>query len=141
MASLIDSVRTFLCGCPYLKDGVFHVDYMGTNPTEYSVDTLPADPVIKKYVDGSSIRQFVFAFGSVEPYGSDVDNNLANSTFYEDFAAWVDKKNKNREFPPLEADKTPIELQAQGAGFLVENLENAARYQVQCRFVYLQKGV
>ena len=141
MAALIDSVRTFLCGCPYLKDGVFNVDYLGGNPTEYSVDTLPADPVIKKYVDGSSVRQFVFAFGSVEPYGSDVDNNLANSTFYEDFAAWIDEKNRSKEFPVLDEDKTPIEIQAQGSGYLLENTENAARYQVQCRLVYNQKGV
>lgn len=141
MASLMDSVRTFLCGCPYLKDGVFNVDYLSGTPTEYSIDSLPVDPIIKKYVDGSSVRQFVFAFGSVEPYGSDVDNNLANSTFYEDFAAWVDQKNKNKEFPSLGTGKTPMEIQAQGAGYLTENTENAARYQVQCRLVYQQKGV
>ena len=141
MESLIDSVRTFLCGCPYLKGGAFHVDYLGANPTEYSVDTLPADPVIKKYVDGSSVRQFVFAFGSVESYGSDVDTNLGNSGFYEKFCAWVDEKNRSKEFPVLDEDKTPIEIQAQGAGYLLENTENAARYQVQCRLVYQQKGV
>ena len=141
MAGLMDSVRTFLCGCPYLKDGVFNVDYLSGNPTEYSIDSLPVDPIIKKYVDGSSVRQFVFAFGSVEPYGSDVDTNLANSTFYEDFAAWVDQKNKNQELPALGVDKTPMEIQAQGAGYLTENTENAARYQVQCRLVYQQKGV
>lgn len=140
MESLTDSVRTFLLGCPYLKDGVFNVDYLGTSPTEYTVDTIPSDNIIKQYVDGSSVRQFVFAFGSVEPYGSDVDNNLANSTFYEDFAAWMDEKSRNREFPDLGADKSAIEIKAQGAGYVVENTENAARYQVQCRLVYTQKG-
>jgi len=140
LESLIDSVRTFLLGCPYLKDGVFNVDYLGGSPTEYTVDTIPADNIIKQYVDGSSVRQFVFAFGSVEPYGSDVDNNLANSTFYEDFAAWMDEKSRNREFPDLGADKSVIEIKAQGAGYVVENTENAARYQVQCRLVYTQKG-
>ena len=140
MESLIDSVRTFLLGCPYLKDGVFNVDYLGGSPTEYTVDTIPADNIIKQYVDGSSVRQFVFAFGSVEPYGSDVDNNLANSTFYEDFAAWMDEKSRNREFPDLGADKSVIEIKAQGAGYVVENTENAARYQVQCRLIYTQKG-
>ncbi|WMI81944.1 hypothetical protein [Anaerotignum sp. MB30-C6] len=140
MESLIDSVRTFLLGCPYLKDGVFNVDYLGGNPTEYTVDTIPADNIIKQYVDGSSVRQFVFAFGSVELYGSDVDNNLANSTFYEDFAAWMDEKSRNRELPNIGADKSAIEIKAQGAGYVVENTENAARYQVQCRLIYTQKG-
>lgn len=140
MAGLMDSVRTFLCGCPYLKDGVFNVDYLGSNPTEYSIDSLPVDPIIKKYVDGSSVRQFVFAFSSVENYGADVDNNLANSGFYENFSSWVDEKNSNKEFPTLEDGKTPIEIQAQGAGYLTENTENAAIYQVQCRLVYMQKG-
>lgn len=140
MESLIDSVRKFLLGCPYLKEGVFNVDYLGGSPTEYTVDTIPSDNIIKQYVDGSSVRQFVFAFGSVEPYGSDVDNNLANSTFYEDFATWMDEKSRNREFPDLGADKSVIEIKAQGAGYVVENTENTARYQVQCRLVYTQKG-
>ncbi len=129
-----------MLGCPLLKDGVLNVDYLGLDPTEYSVDTLPADPIIKEYIDGSSVRQFVFAFGSVENYGSDVDNNLANSGFYEDFAAWMEQKSTSKEFPTLETGKTPIEIKAQGAGYLIENTENAARYQVQCRLVYTQKG-
>ena len=137
---LIHSVREFLLDCPFLKDGVLNVDYLGIKPTEYSVDTLPADSIIKQYVDGSSIRQFVFAFGSVEPYGSDVDVNLANSGFYEEFAAWMEQKSRNKEFPDLDEGKTPIEITAQGAGYIVESTENAARYQVQCRLVYMQKG-
>jgi hypothetical protein len=141
LENLIDSIRRFLLDCPLLKDGVLNVDYLGIAPTEYSVDTLPADPILKEYIDGSSVRQFVFAFGSVEEYGSDVDTNLANSSFYEDFAAWMEQKSRNKEFPLLGGNKTPIEIKAQGSGYLVENTENAARYQVQCRLVYTQKGV
>lgn len=140
MENLIDRVRMFLIDCPLLKDGVMNVDYLGIAPTGYSVDTLPADPILKEYIDGSSIRQFVFAFGSAAKCGLDVGIKLVNSSFYGDFAAWMERKSENEEFPAIGENRTPIEIEAQGAGYVLENTENGARFQVQCRLVYLQKG-
>ncbi|WMI81844.1 hypothetical protein [Anaerotignum sp. MB30-C6] len=137
---LIESIREFLLGCPFLKDGVLNVDYLGIAPTEYSVDSIPAKSILKEYINGSSVRQFVFAFGSVEPYGSDVDGNIANSGFYEDFATWMEERNRNKEFPILYGGRNVIEIEAQGAGYVIETSENAARYQIQCRIIYFQEG-
>ena len=50
MSNLIDSVRTYLIGCPLLNDGRVNVDYIGEEMC-YSVDPLPCDPIIKRYVD------------------------------------------------------------------------------------------
>lgn len=138
--AMIERVREYLLDCPCLRDGALCVDYLGIQPTAYSIDVLPADTVIKEYVDGSSMRQLVFAFSSAEKYGADTDVNIANSGFYEAFAAWLEQKNRRREFPALGERQTPIAISAQGAGAIIENTENVARYQVQCRMVYYQRG-
>lgn len=137
---MVERVREYLRDCPCLRDGALLVDYLGIQPTAYSIDILPADTVIKEYIDGSSMRQLVFAFSSAEKYGADADINIANSGFYEAFAAWLEQKSRRQEFPVLGERQTPIAISAQGAGTIIENTENAARYQVQCRMVYYQRG-
>lgn len=72
---IIDSIRKFIRTCPYLQefDGAVkvNVDYLGEESTAYSIEETPCEPIIKKYVDGSSIRQFEFIFCSRESYKSE----------------------------------------------------------------------
>lgn len=138
--SLTEQVREYLFSCPFLKDGVIHVDYLGIRPTEYSIDGVPAKKEIKAYIDGSALCQFVFTFGSVEEYGSDVDINLANSGFYENFALWLRGKTQKKELPDLGAKRQALRIEAEGEGYVIDTRENMARYQIQCRLIYLEKG-
>ena len=57
MSNLIDSVRTYILTCPFLSDGRVNVDYIGTD-MGYSVDPLPCDPIIQRYMDGGAKKQF-----------------------------------------------------------------------------------
>ncbi|WP_304509670.1 hypothetical protein [Anaerotignum sp.] len=138
--SITEMIREFFCTCPLLKEGVIHVDYLGICPTEYSIDGVPAKKEVKSYIDGSALCQFVFTFGSVEKYSDDVDTNLANSGFYEKFAAWLKEKSKKKELPDLGDSCQPLRIEAEGDGYVIDARENIARYQIQCRLIYFQKG-
>lgn len=59
-SSIIESIRTFFLTCPFLHDGRVNVDYLGEEMS-YSIDPLPCDPVIQKYVDGGKKKQYQFA--------------------------------------------------------------------------------
>ena len=50
---------------------------------EYVIETGIASPIVQNYIDGSSIRQYQFNFGSREYYSLDRVENIQNSTFYE----------------------------------------------------------
>ena len=52
--SIIQGVSDYFLNCPLLKDGVFRVDALGTEPVEYTIETGIFDPIIERYVDGSS---------------------------------------------------------------------------------------
>ena len=44
--------------CPLLdEDGKVRVNFLGDTPIEYVIEEVPAEPIVKRYVDGSSIRQ------------------------------------------------------------------------------------
>ena len=80
--SVLEGITEYFLKCPLLKDGVFRVDALGPDPVEYTIETGIFDPVIQRYVDGSSERQYQFQFGSREFYSMDRVQNIENSTFY-----------------------------------------------------------
>ena len=67
---LIAAVREWFRACPLLRqDTAFQVDMLGADPIEYEIAPLSCNPIVKRYTDGSTIRQFQFAFASREEYG------------------------------------------------------------------------
>lgn len=96
--SIIEGVADFFKDCPLLNAGVFRVDALGDEPQEYTIETGIFNPIIETYIDGSSDRRYQFNFGSREYYSMDRLQNIANSTFYEDFANWVEASGRARQF-------------------------------------------
>ena len=45
--SIIQGVSDYFLNCPLLKDGVFRVDALGTEPVEYTIETGISDPIIE----------------------------------------------------------------------------------------------
>lgn len=133
---IIESVRNYLLTCPLLNDGRVNIDWLGAEPAEYSIDGSPVNPIVKRYADGGTIRQFNFVFSSVEAYGQDVLNNIENSGFYEDFAEWLEKQNKAKILPEMDNGRKAIGIEALNTGYLFENTVDRARYQIQCRLLY-----
>lgn len=136
--SIIEAVRTYLCACPLLKDGKMNVDYLGAEPTEYTVDSVPVGEVVTSYVDGSSERQFEFIFASREAYGPQVLLQLENAGFYEQFSAWIEEQNRMKNFPLLDGGKEARRIEAVTGGYFFSGAANTARYQIQCRLTYFQ---
>ena len=67
--SVLEGISEYFLKCPLLKDGVFRVDALGPDPEEYTIETGIFDPVIQRYVDGSSERQYQFRFQGVLQHG------------------------------------------------------------------------
>lgn len=93
---IIQSIRDYVMTYPDIDDRKINIDYLG-NGMEYSIDPIGADPIYKRYVDGSCLKQFQFAFTSKEAYDGDARTGIANSGFYQDFAEWTEQF---RRYPP-----------------------------------------
>ena len=105
----------------------------------YSIEEVPSDVVIQKYVDGSSKRQYVFVFASRESYSEDVIDNINNSGFYEDFAEWLEEQTNNDNLPFIGDDKEVLKIEAMTNGYAFKTDVDTARYQIQCRMIYMKK--
>lgn len=139
--SIIESVRNFIISYSgRAENSPVWVDYLGAEPVEYNIVPTAGTRIIEEYITGSSLREFPFAFQSVE---STADNlaRLENLGFYEAFAEWLEAQTEAGILPTLDAGKTAIEIEALGWAFLFRQGEsNTGIYQITCRLVYKQEA-
>ena len=138
--SIIDALEKYFIGCELLKDGALRVDYLGEKPLEYTIEVLPCDPVVKRYLGGSTVRQYLFAFGSREFYSQERLQNIQNSAFYERLVDWVETKSMSGVLPELPDGMEAQQLEVVSSGYLFDGSMTNARYQIQLRLLYFKEA-
>lgn len=138
--SIIDALEKYFIGCELLKDGALRVDYLGEKPVEYTIEVLPCDPVVKRYLGGSTVRQYLFAFGSREFYSQERLQNIQNSAFYERLADWVETRSMSGVLPELPDGMEAQQLEVVSSGYLFDGSMTNARYQIQLRLLYFEEA-
>lgn len=138
--SIIDALEKYFIGCGLLKDGALRVDYLGEKPVEYTIEVLPCDPVVKRYLGGSTVRQYLFAFGSREFYSQERLQNIQNSAFYERLADWVETRSMSGVLPELPDGMEAQQLEVVSSGYLFDGSMTNARYQIQLRLLYFKEA-
>lgn len=142
MINIMHSVREFIKTCPYLDE--YHkgigIDFLSEEGESYSIESAPGNPVLKKYLNGDAKKQQVFIFSSREAYSDDVRQNLENIGFFEHFADWLDEMTVAEKLPNLGDGKEPLKIEALTSGYAYQTNTKYAKYQIQCRLVYLQEG-
>ena len=136
---IIESIRNFILACPFLENWRVNIDYLNI-PMSYSIDPLPADPVVRRYTDGGAIKQYLFAFTSKEEFDGDARTGIENSGFYQQFEEWIEEQNNKRNLPILEnAKQCPVLIETVQSGYLYDAETDMGQYQIQCRLVYEQE--
>ena len=138
--SIIDALEKYFIGCELLKDGALRVDYLGEKPVEYTIEVLPCDPVVKRHLGGSTVRQYLFAFGSREFYSQERLQNIQNSAFYERLADWVETRSVSGVLPELPDGMEAQQLEVVSSGYLFDGSMTNARYQIQLRLLYFKEA-
>lgn len=139
--SIIKALTDYFMGCPLLKNGAFRVDYLGISPMEYSIDVMPVNPILKRYADGSSVRQYLFAFSSREFYSPDRLQNIQNGAFYESLSDWVESNSKAGNLPSLPEGEEAQKMLVVSSGYLFDAKMKSARYQIQLRLNYFKEAL
>lgn len=136
---MIEEIRKYLINNNIIDEQYrINVDFLGDNPTEFAIIPIKVNPIIKKYINGYSKRQFQFQLISCNYYGADVLQNMANSKFYENLYTLIEKNNSKRIFPNIDGIES-IECLDNGA--ILDATTNTARYSIQMKITYLKQGV
>lgn len=136
MNSIMKAVKAYIEQCPYLESfarmfPVVEVDQLQEESVAYMIERAPADPVVRRYVDGSAVCQCVFYFASRHTYAA--AENIDTNEFYDQFSDWLKANVNLLQLPDgLEVRK----MDTTTGGYLISAENRTARYQIQCRLVY-----
>ena len=120
--SIIESIRAFINECPFLNefDAAVGVEY------------LPED-------EKSKVKRFNFVFASREYFGRDNVENMDVANFYEHFSEWLEECDTKGKLPKLSEGKEARCIRALTNGYVFNQTETKAQYQIQCQLIYYQK--
>lgn len=135
--AIIDEVREYIAKCPYLKEfAELNVEYLLDKVNTYSInENAGYDPVLNKFFIGSE-RQFLFTFDSKLHWNEDIQNNIDNSKFFENFRKWLETNNNKKIFPNIDGI---YEIGATTNGYILATNANEAIYRIQCYLNYYKK--
>lgn len=143
--SIIKALYAFFATCPLMDDRMLYVDYLPEsakpNGIEYSIDATPGVQVIPPvYIDGGANCQYTFLVRSVNNYGPDYLQSIANSGFFDRLTEWMRIQTRNSNLPQLPSNMIPRAIEAMSVAYLYGEGAQSGKYQIQCRLLYYRKG-
>ncbi len=135
-----EKLREWLRECPAVKKtNRFQADYLGENPTEYSILSSPSALRSHENILGEMVLDDIqyqnFIIASREPYGADVAQNLANLGFYQKMMDWIVEQNNVGNFPEWEGGTVKSILPTL-TPYPMQGGSNMAKYQIQIQVSY-----
>lgn len=134
---MIEKIRQYLIDNQIIDEGLrINVDFLGENPTEFALEPIPVNPILERYLNGSSLRQFQFQLLSCNDYGADVFQNIANSTYYENLYNLIESNNEKGILPDIKGIDS---IECLNSGGILDAGTNTARYSIQMRITYYKE--
>lgn len=138
--TVTEAVREFLADCPLLAGGKLNVDFLPAEAASYSIEAVPVQPVVKRYIDGSELRRYAFVLATRAYYGEHIRSQLDNLAFFEQFEDWLGTQNRAGQRPVLDAPCTATKLEVTSSGYAFAPDTDTARYQIQCQLEYYRQA-
>ncbi len=134
---MVDKLRDYFLNHVTLAEEFKNIlaDFLGDEATDYVIEPIPIDPVLRQYADGSYLGQLTFQFGSREYYDDSTKQNIENLDFYERFQEEIEYNNSQHILPDIEGIQT-IECLSNGT---IEDIQKGtAKYIIQMRITYFK---
>lgn len=112
------------------------VNYLGSTEVSYSIDEVPGERIVKRYINGSSLCKVLFIFASREGYSEAAIQNMKVSGFYEKFSEWLETG-----LPTLPTGYKAQSIKAITNGYAQQTdaQTKQMRYQIQCELKFIKE--
>ena len=99
----------------------------------YSLDKIPVDTEVEKWIIGNVIHRDVFSFRSRMSYSQDTINNLKNIGFFEQFEKIIKSNNDEGILPDIDGIES---IECLNCGTMNNNETNTAEFDIQIQITY-----
>ena len=135
-----EQLRDWFRTCPTIQSSKrFGVDHLSEKPTEYAIYASPSTLRSHENILGEEVLDDIqtqnFIFASKEPYGSDIQQNIANLGFHQEICNWILQQNAERNFPEWDGGYVKSIVPTLTA-YPAQVGSTSAKYQIQLRVRY-----
>ena len=114
-----------------------NADMLDNDIDNYSLDKIPTENVVTRYVNGTEIHRDVFSFRSRKTYSQDTINNLSNIGFFEKFEEVINSNNKKGVLPNIVGIQS---IECLNSGTMNSADGNTAIFDIQIQITYKIKN-
>ena len=136
-SSRINKLRLYLFNViEELKaDSKFQInaDMLSNEINNYSLDKMPVEQEVERWITGTQINRDVFSFRSRVAYSQDAINNLNNVGFFEEFEKLIFDNNRQGVLPEIEGIES---IECLNCGSLLDAQTNKAIFDIQIQITY-----
>lgn len=115
------------------KDIKINANMLSKNINNYSLDKIPTESTVEKWITGTTIYRDIYSFRSRNEYSIDAINNLKNIGFYEEFEKIISSNNKKGVLPDIEGIES---IECLNTGTMVSANTNTAEFDIQIQITY-----
>ena len=136
---MIDKIRDYIATCPHLDKFIeVNVNYLKDKVKAYSInENAGYNPVLDTYLNGDKEMQFLFSFDAKFHWNEEIQNNVDNSIFFEDFRNWLEDNYENDIYPKIKGIQ-PLSISATTNGYIFATNADEAIYRISCKFIYIK---
>lgn len=115
------------------KQNSINANMLSNNVDSYSLDKIPMQTKIEKWITGVEIHKDVYSFRSRRNYSIESLMNLQNIGFYELFTSEIRKNNKKGDLPNILGIEN---IECLNCGSMVNATTNTAEFDIQIQITY-----
>ena len=115
------------------KKNRINANMLSDDINNYSIDKIPTNPEIEKWIIGIQKKKDVYSFRSRMSYSQDTINNLKNIGFFEEFEKIINSNNKEGILPDIEGIES---IECLNCGSMNYAGTNTAEFNIQIQITY-----
>lgn len=120
------------------KDYQINADMLSNEPNNYSLDKIPTQTQVEKWITGIEIHKDIFSFRSRRNYSSDTVNNLKNIGFFEIFEKIIKQNNENKILPDIKGIE---KIECLNCATINNITPNTAEFDIQIQITYMEGAI
>ena len=134
----INNLREYLCKIigtlSTNKNFKINANMLSKNVNNYSLDKIPMEKTISKWIIGTKVQRDVYSFRSRMSYSQSTMTNLKNMGFFEEFEKTIESNNKNGILPDIENIRS---IECLNCATMNYAETNTAEFDIQIQITYL----
>ena len=133
----IYKIKSYLCDIidtlTNNKNYEINANMLSKNVNNYSLDKIPTDKTIRKWIIGVEVDRDVYSFKSRKKYSINEIDNLRNIGFFEKFEDAIETNNKKGVLPDIEQVES---IECLNCGAMTIAGDNTAIFDIQIQITY-----